>query len=823
MKTRAVFLASLLMIAATGAMATSFVVPTDEELVARAHAIVIGTVEGSYVQEGDATIETVYEVRIERALKGNPPGGQLIRVVSPGGIIAAADGIRGVLVPSAAHFEQGDRVLLFLTRKGLRWQTTDMTLGKFRFVTSTAGDRLLVRDLEDVVGWDRDGAVHQEKVRREEGFLRFVQERALNRPVMNQDYLVPAAEVTLPPREKPGKQLDTNAISTNAVTAAAAPFLGATYTDFVSNSPIRWPNMSAGVTFYKRADQNISGASDGGVGTIQNGLAAWNNDCASLINLIYGGTSTKASANFDSTNIVEFNDPQERIAGAWTGSGTIAITFLSFSGNHTFAGQSWLNITDADVVFQNGFPGTHTAFASAMTHELGHGIGWRHSNQSHLTGGACDASVEECTSAAIMNSSVSANYGFTLQPWDQHAAESVYPGGTCGPVCVAPVITTQPTSRSISSGASTTLSVAATGTAPLSYQWYTGASGNTASPVPGGTGSSLTVAPTSTTSYWVRVTNSCGSANSSAATVTVNPVTPPPPTGPTKLRTDFDGDGKSDLFFRNTGSGANAIWFMNGSAVRSTATLPTVALSWTPSAFGDLNADGRSDIVWRNTAGTNIVWLMNGASPTELSTASLSTAYSLVASGDYNGDGRLDLFFRNQSTGANQIWYMNGAAATPNIVATVASSWQVGTSGDFDGDGRWDILWRSGSTNVLWLMKATGTQEVVIPSVAPTWTTPGTGDFNKDGRSDIFWRDSSGNDAVWLMNGATRTEVGLPFVPSATWTLGVIGDFNADGQYDVVWRNNSGSNAMWLMANAIVSTEVAIPAASSVYVMYGLR
>src|SRR5258706_6777208 len=89
-----------------------------------------------------------------------------------------------------------------------------------------------------------------------------------------------------------------------------------------------------------------------------------------------------------------------------------------------------------------------------------------------------------------------------------------------------PAITAQPTSRTITSGSQTTLNVTATGTAPLSYQWYIGASGNTASPVSGGTGTSLTVSPTSTTSYWVRVSNSCGTVDSSTATVTVNTVTP---------------------------------------------------------------------------------------------------------------------------------------------------------------------------------------------------------------------------------------------------------------------------------------------------------
>jgi uncharacterized protein YkwD len=90
------------------------------------------------------------------------------------------------------------------------------------------------------------------------------------------------------------------------------------------------------------------------------------------------------------------------------------------------------------------------------------------------------------------------------------------------PTGVAPSITVQPQSQTVTSGQTATLSVAATGTAPLSYQWYLGTSG-AGSPIGGATGSSFTTpALVSTTSYWVRVTNGFGSANSSTATITVS-------------------------------------------------------------------------------------------------------------------------------------------------------------------------------------------------------------------------------------------------------------------------------------------------------------
>jgi hypothetical protein len=87
--------------------------------------------------------------------------------------------------------------------------------------------------------------------------------------------------------------------------------------------------------------------------------------------------------------------------------------------------------------------------------------------------------------------------------------------------CTSPTITTQPQSKTIQSRQAATLSVTATGTTPLNYQWYRGASGDTSTPVGTNSSSYTTPALTLTTSYWARVSNTCGSANSKSATVTV--------------------------------------------------------------------------------------------------------------------------------------------------------------------------------------------------------------------------------------------------------------------------------------------------------------
>ncbi len=89
------------------------------------------------------------------------------------------------------------------------------------------------------------------------------------------------------------------------------------------------------------------------------------------------------------------------------------------------------------------------------------------------------------------------------------------------PPADAPSITTQPASQEVASGASASLSVTASGD-DLTYQWFTGNSGDTAAPVAGATAGTLdTGALTASTSFWVQITNAGGTADSDTAVITV--------------------------------------------------------------------------------------------------------------------------------------------------------------------------------------------------------------------------------------------------------------------------------------------------------------
>lgn len=97
-----------------------------------------------------------------------------------------------------------------------------------------------------------------------------------------------------------------------------------------------------------------------------------------------------------------------------------------------------------------------------------------------------------------------------------------------GSLGTAPAITTQPVSVTVTAGSSVSFSVAASGSAPLSYQW---ALNNT--PIAGATNSSFSIASAASANagtYTVTVSNAAGSVTSNGATLTVNAApTPTPP------------------------------------------------------------------------------------------------------------------------------------------------------------------------------------------------------------------------------------------------------------------------------------------------------
>ena len=130
---------------------------------------------------------------------------------------------------------------------------------------------------------------------------------------------------------------------------------------------------------------------------------------------------------------------------------------------------------------------------------------------------------------------------------------------------------------------------------------------------------------------------------------------------------DFNGDGRDDVLLRH----ADGRWYyypMNGRshirAQRGTANL-TTNLDWRLAGIGDFNGDGRDDVLLRHADGRWYYYPMNGRSHigAQRGTANLTTNldWRPAGIGDLNRDGRDDVLLRH----ASGRWYyypMNGRA-----------------------------------------------------------------------------------------------------------------------------------------------------------------
>ena len=136
------------------------------------------------------------------------------------------------------------------------------------------------------------------------------------------------------------------------------------------------------------------------------------------------------------------------------------------------------------------------------------------------TSGATNAPIAGATASSYTTPPLTTESHFWVRVTNSYgAADSATAIVTIG---AGPAFTTHPFSQTVGSGQSASLSVIATGDAPLSYQWYLGPSGTTTSPVAGAIDASFTTpALTTDTNYWVRATNPYGSVDSTTAAITI--------------------------------------------------------------------------------------------------------------------------------------------------------------------------------------------------------------------------------------------------------------------------------------------------------------
>lgn len=283
-----------------------------------------------------------------------------------------------------------------------------------------------------------------------------------------------------------------------------------------------------------------------------------------------------------------------------------------------------------------------------------------------------------------------------------------------------------------------------------------------------------------------------------------------PPSIPSGVYGDMNGDRQADIFWQNQVTGNNSIWQMHGTAISKPDPLPMLdPLFWQVRARGDFNGDGVTDVFWRNqSSGENRMWLFNENGQVSDSVDLVKVAsqgWEPVAQGDVNGDGKDDLVWRNALKGTNAVWLMSaeGPVARSAITAELDKNWQITASADMNADGNDDIIWRNQMTgeNRVWAMDgASHTRTISLYTNANLkLEMAAVSDFDGDGDADILWRSTSdGTNYLWLMNGDTLERVEPLRKVSVTWAIASFGDFDGNGVSDIFWRRrNTGENVIW--------------------------
>jgi hypothetical protein len=268
---------------------------------------------------------------------------------------------------------------------------------------------------------------------------------------------------------------------------------------------------------------------------------------------------------------------------------------------------------------------------------------------------------------------------------------------------------------------------------------------------------------------------------------------------------DFDRDGDLDILRRNTATGENQIWQMNGSTRAATINLLTVTgNNYRIEGVADFDGDGKVDIFWRDYAsGYNTVWKMDGMTLVQgigvRGEASLSAKVEAIA--DFDGDGKVDLLWRDYATGYNTIWKMDGTNVVQgiNLRGEANPNAKIAGVADFDGDGKVDLLWRDYSTGINTIWKMDGMNLISGIGIRGEGNLnaeiEGVADFDGDGKVDVLWRDrTTGYNTIWKMNGSNVAQgIALPGLSGLNARVQRIGDFDGDAQVDLLWENRANN------------------------------
>jgi hypothetical protein len=291
---------------------------------------------------------------------------------------------------------------------------------------------------------------------------------------------------------------------------------------------------------------------------------------------------------------------------------------------------------------------------------------------------------------------------------------------------------------------------------------------------------------------------------------------------------DVDGDGDRDIVVGNFDW--NRLYLNNGSnnpfsGIANGAVIGSAEFDWSYDVeLGDLNGNGKLDLVVGNYFGANRLFLNNGSASPFTGTANGAILGSAetdptvdIALGDVDGDGDLDVVAGNYS-GTRTKYYVNDGDSNP--FNGISSGIEIGPSdsdstlyvglGDLDGDGDLDLVSGNSGVNRFylndgdanpWDSVASGTV-IDAGSSGSTWALP-MADLDGDSDLDLVVpSDGLGNrlflndTSFTLMSSAVVWESIGDADAEGTYDI-TVGDVDHDGDLDVV-AGNDGANRLYL-------------------------